>query len=97
MRMMVLRVINNFGLDFKQFIYKDILLYKLKHIIREDGYSAAEKRDAIMAIKNLSYEASKADKTELEQKISGEYLLELLRDNAELRDQTIIIIKQMFN
>ena len=94
MRLMMLRVINNFGLDFKQFVHKEGVLDKIIQIIQGGvNYSQLEKRDALMTIKNLNYEASLVERAELDKKVTGEFLLGVLRSNVELRDQAIIIIK----
>ena len=50
-----------------------------------------------MTLKNLNYEASNAQKAELEKKVTAEFLINLLRQRNDLRDQVIIIIKQKFN
>ena len=60
MRLTTLRVINNFGLDFKQFIGKEEVLKKIVSIIRNDNGNLVEQRDAIMTLKSLSYEVSEA-------------------------------------
>lgn len=58
MRLTTLRVINNFGLDFKQFIAKEEVLKKIVAIIKSDSSSLVEQRDAMMTLKSLSYEVS---------------------------------------
>ena len=58
MRLTTLRVINNFGLDFKQFIAKEEVLKKIVAIIKSDASSLVEQRDAMMTLKSLSYEVS---------------------------------------
>ena len=93
MRHMVVRVINNFGLDFKQFVYEEKVLEKLVEIIRSDTSSKTERRDAIIAIKNLNFETSSAERIEMERTISCNMLLELLRTEEDLRDQLLLIIK----
>ena len=39
-----------------------------------------------MTIKNLNYEASLVERAELDKKVTGEFLLGVLRSNVELRD-----------
>ena len=58
MRLTTLRVINNFGLDFKQFIAKEEVIKKIVEIVKSDSSSLIEQRDAIMTLKSLSYEVT---------------------------------------
>ena len=75
MRLMAIRVINNFGLDFKYFFYREEVLYKLVEIIENDSYCKVEKRDAIMTLKNLNFEASPAERAEIDRKVTFDFLV----------------------
>lgn len=87
MRMITVRVINNYGVDFKQFVYREEVLDHLKDIINDDAkYHRVERRDAIMTLKNLCFGASDAEQAEIEKKVTSEFLLSVLKDRPELRD-----------
>ena len=61
MRHMTIRVINNFGIDFKQFIFREEVMDKLVEIVSDKQAHTVERRDALMTFKNLSFEASDAE------------------------------------
>ena len=61
MRLITIRVINNFGIDFKQFVYREELMEKLVEIVNDPESHGVEKRDAIMTLKNLCFGASEAE------------------------------------
>lgn len=94
MRQVTLRVINNFGLDFKQFISKEDVLRKIVTIVKSDEYSQSEQRDAIMTLKSLACEAAETHLAELEKIVTSEFLIEVLESKPGLRDQALIMIKQ---
>ena len=54
---MLLRVINNFGLDFKKFIDKEGVVERIIHLV-QNAESVGVKRDAIITLKNLNFEAT---------------------------------------
>ena len=91
MRLMTLRVINNFGLDIKQFVYKVELLEKIVEMIKSD--TCKLKRDAIMTLKNLSYELNPKEREELEKIVTDDFIIEVVRNQDMIRDQALLIIK----
>ena len=86
MRLTTLRVINNFGLDFKQFIAKEEVLKKIVEIVKSDSSSLIEQRDAIMTLKSLSYEVTETQQADLDKIVTSEFLIEVLRSKPSLRD-----------
>ena len=96
MRLMTIRVINNFGLDFKQFVFQEEVLDMLVEIIEKDSYCKVERRDAIMTLKNLNFEASPAERAEIEKKVTFEFLIKVMRTRPTLRDQALLFIKMKF-
>ena len=80
MRLMSIRVIGNFGLDFKQFIQREEVLEKLVEIVKGDKFTEVERRDALTALKNLQFEASEADQARLEKVVTCEFLLEVIKN-----------------
>ena len=52
------------------------------------------KRDAITTLKNLNFEASASDRAVLRKNMTDEFLLKILRDQAPLRDQVLLILRQ---
>lgn len=97
MRLTTLRVINNFGLDFKQFIAKEEVLKKIVAIIKSDASSLVEQRDAMMTLKSLSYEVSDTQQADLDKIVTIQFLIDVLRTKPALRDQVLIMIKQQFS
>ena len=91
MQLTVLRVINNFGLDFKQFVENEALLAAIINLV--SCKTPIVQRDAIMTLKNLNFEASVAERAMLEKQLTGDFLMRTLREQVELRDQVLLIIK----
>ena len=95
MQTTVLRVINNFGLDFKQFIeYQEVVAEIMRLVVQSK--SPAVQRVAIMTLKNLNFETSLSERSSLEKNMTGDFLLGVLKAQEQLRDQVLLIIKQMF-
>ena len=91
MCLMTLRVINNFGLDIKQFVYKSEVLEKIVEMINSD--TCKLKRDAIMTLKNLSYELTPGERLELEKIVTDDFIIDVVRNQDSIRDQALLIIK----
>ena len=51
------------------------MLDKLVEIIENDSYCKVEKRDAIMTLKNLNFEASPAERAEIDRKVTFDFLV----------------------
>lgn len=76
---MVLRVINNFGLDFKHFIEKEGVVTRIVDLV-QTAESELLRRDAIMTLKNLFHESSNQQKSNLRKHMTDEFLMTILRE-----------------
>ena len=51
------------------------------------------KRDAIMTLKNMSYELTTGERGELEKIITDDFIIDVVRNQDSIRDQALLIIK----
>ena len=82
-RQAALRVINNFGMDFKTFLQNKIALEVIKELLVDDETTQAsivEQRDAILTLKSLSFKANQAQMVTFDKIFSDDLLIRILEE-----------------
>lgn len=67
------------------------MLEKIVEMINSD--TCKIKRDAIMTLKNLSYELTTSERADLEKIITDDFIIDVVRNQDAIRDQALLIIK----
>ena len=82
-RQAALRVINNFGMDFKTFLQNKHALEVIKELLVDDETTKAsivEQRDAILTLKSLSFKANQAQMVTFDKIFSDDLLIRILKE-----------------
>ena len=82
-RQAALRVINNFGMDFKTFLQNKDALDVIKELLVDDVAAKAgivEQRDAILTLKSLSFKANQAQMVTFDKIFSDDLLIRILKE-----------------